>query len=179
MGVCTKVNLDGRVEFENVLAWIKDNVDKDAVIRTYKKEYYSNETVQSFKDSDILKEQYGNEKPYSVCTYIDFSYDDRRLNMFMWYSNINTYENYNYYADYGLENMVTSETTHASLYYCEESKEIARKLVTAFGGWIDYNDCDEEPYVRINKGTEAPKKVRHVTLEEVYEAFGEVVIIDK
>ena len=158
MGVRIAIRLDGKVDFENVLAWIRDNIDRDAILCGYEKNYYSNETIQSLKNSDSIKEQYGDEKPYRAYTHMDYSHGSKGFSMFMWYSNINTYENYNYYADYGLENMVTSETTHISLCCCEDSKEIARKLVTAFGGWVDYNNCDDEPFVRINKGTEAPKK---------------------
>lgn len=52
------------------------------------------------------------------------------------------------------------------------------EIVKQFGGWLDFNDEDDIPYEEIRQGTETPVKVRHVTLQEVYDKFGEVVIID-
>ena len=50
--------------------------------------------------------------------------------------------------------------------------------VKAFGGWIDYDDCDDESYIEFKANIDNPIKIRHVTRKEIYEKFGEFVIID-
>lgn len=88
------------------------------------------------------------------------------------------WENLEIYKAEGLERMVKSETTDLSVYYSEDNLKFCTDLIKDFGGWIDYNDSDEEPFVYIGKGMVAPQKIRHVTMEDVYKAFGEIVIID-
>ena len=53
-----------------------------------------------------------------------------------------------------------------------------RDLVSQFGGWIDENDCDDEDYYPISKDTDGNiTPVILVTMEEIYQKFGGVVII--
>ena len=56
--------------------------------------------------------------------------------------------------------------------------EISHMLATYYGGWVEDNDCSDLSYVRFDKGSDTSKPIRHVTLEDVYKAFGEIVIID-
>lgn len=48
--------------------------------------------------------------------------------MFYLYSNVNYYENLDYYKTLGLEDMVKSETTYISLGYDENSCEIIKSI---------------------------------------------------
>ena len=68
------------------------------------------------------------------------------------------------------------EYTYISLGHNELAEEIIESIVTEFGGYIDYNDCDSKGFVAIAKEGRF-KPIRRVTMEEVYEKFGEVVII--
>lgn len=68
------------------------------------------------------------------------------------------------------------EYTYISLGHNELAEEIIESIVTEFGGYIDYNDCDSKGFVAIEKEG-GFKPIRRVTIEEVYEKFGEVVII--
>ena len=47
--------------------------------------------------------------------------------------------------------MVKSETTNLSFGYDDDAKNIMEKIVKAFGGWVDYNDCDNEAFVKFEK----------------------------
>ena len=67
--------------------------------------------------------------------------------LFYYYGNINSYENLKYYTEFGLEDMVKSETTHIGLGYWGSSVEIIKEIVENFGGgWLDENDCDDKEY---------------------------------
>ena len=74
--------------------------------------------------------------------------------------------------------MVKSETTSLSLGYDDDAKNIMERIVKAFGGWIDYNDSDDEAFVKFEKGSESPITIKHITMADVYEAFGGFVVID-
>lgn len=53
-----------------------------------------------------------------------------------------------------------------------------RDLVLQFGGWIDENDCDDEDYYPISKDADGNiSPVLLVTMEDIYQKFGGVVII--
>ena len=45
MSVDTKTRLDGKVEFESILDWLKTNIDSNAYMNPYKKSYFSNDTA--------------------------------------------------------------------------------------------------------------------------------------
>ena len=69
------------------------------------------------------------------------------------------------------------EYTYISLGYNELAEEIIGAIVSEFGGYYDRNDCDDEGFVAIAKEGRF-KPIRRVTMEEIYEKFGEVVIIE-
>ena len=58
-------------------------------------------------------------------------------------------------------------------------KKIIKELVAYFGGgWIDENDCDDEEYYPIELNNDGSvKPVKYVTMNDIYEKFGCVVII--
>ena len=73
--------------------------------------------------------------------------------------------------------MVGVETTYVGMPASNKSVEIIKSIIANFGGgWIDENDWDDDYYYVDGNGNDKP--VKHVTLEEVYEKFGEIVIID-
>ena len=49
--------------------------------------------------------------------------------------------------------MVKSEKTHIGLECWGASVRIIETIVSAFGGWVDDNDCDSIPYRKIEKDT--------------------------
>lgn len=67
--------------------------------------------------------------------------------IFYYYSNINPFENLDYYKKIGLENMVLAETTSLILNAWGSSVDILTDIAKEFGGgWLDDNDCDDDPY---------------------------------
>lgn len=101
--------------------------------------------------------------------------------MFYCYNSYNSYENIDYYKDYGLENMVKSETTFISLGKWDSSVEIIKELVSYFGGYIDHDDCDDEEYYYIPSIQPERRKefppVIYLTQEELNKHFGGIVVI--
>ena len=179
MGVDTRVKLMGRVDAEAVAEWIKDNVDSDvklaktSIMRITEAEY------NDYVAKGDIKESYNEDKTFwSISTWIIFNYNGRQRTIFYYYSPLNWYENLNYYEPLGLADMVKSETTGLSIGYDEDGKELMARIVKAFGGWIDYNDCDDEEYVKFEKGSVVPITVKHITMKDIYDAFGGFVIID-
>ena len=171
MSVDTMVNLRGKIEFEDILNFIKNNYDKEAKIVN------RNHVIMDYVNLDDAGAVY-DTVPYYEHGCIVFLKNDRLRTMHMYYSSVNFYENLDYHTQYGNEAMVISETTHLSLGHDDDAIEVLTNIVKAYGGWIDYNDCDDEDYVYFDRGADVPKKVRHVTREEIYKMFGEVVIID-
>lgn len=172
MGVDTHGKLKGRVLAEDILNYIQQKYDPKATMEISKSNYGTNER-------DYIKQRYDN----SGCTlgwsgFIDFFDGKDNRQLFYSYDNTNSYENLDYYANYNLDGMVKSETTYISLGYWNNSVEIIKAIVTEFGGWIDENDCDNEPYYPIIKNPDGTiKPVIRVTMQDIYEKFGGTVII--
>lgn len=177
MGVDTKLRLNGRVEPESILLWVKTFIDPNAVLLT-RKTVYEDSIITRWKTQGLIKESYGEDPPFYTFSQIFFTLNGKSNTLSIHYTNINVWENLEIYKAEGLERMVKSETTDLSIYYSKDNLKFCTDLIKDFGGWIDYNDCDEEPFVYIGKGMVAPQKIRHVTMEDVYKAFGEIVIID-
>ena len=52
---------------------------------------------------------------------------------------------------FNLEDMVKAETTYLSLNKDDSSVDDIKKIVEHFGGWVDEDDCDDEPYYPLLK----------------------------
>ena len=175
MGVDTKGKLKGYVSPQEVLNFIQQTIDSNAKSYVELKDY-------GIVNYDWIKERYGKTNKWLITSgFIDFTdKSGEQRSLFYCYNNINSYENLEYYSTYGLENMVKSETTDIMLGCHGESVDVIKSIVTEFGGWIDENDCDNEVYYPIEKDSNGNiKQVFHVTMEDIYEKFGGVVIIDK
>jgi hypothetical protein len=174
MGVDTRGLLKGDISAEEILNFIRHNYDKNAKSYVTDKDYGSLKEVlfnEKYGDRDNWIVKYGN---------IDFSYKGEDRSLFYYKSNINYYENLKYYSEYGLENMVKSETTSISLGCWGNSVQIIKDIVREFGGWIDENDCDDISYYLIEKDSKGDiKPVIYVTMEDIYEKFGGIVVINK
>ena len=175
MGVDTKGLLKGKIEHEEVLSFIRQKFDENAKSHIELKDYGSD------SKHDWIKERYDNTGKWLTRSgFISFNDGTEETNIFYCYTNNNSYENLEYYEDCGLEDMVKSETTYLSMSCFGSSKKIMKEIVSHFGGWIDENDCDNEPYYPIIKNVDGSiKPVIRVTMEELYEKFGGVVIIAK
>jgi hypothetical protein len=167
MGVDTKGRLKRYVEPEKVLNFIKQKYDNEAKIR---KDIINYGKLKDTDENEWIVE--------SASIYFKGKEDNRQLNYY--HSNQIDTSNYTYYCEKGLEELVTTETTSISLGCNDEAKEIIKAIVIEFGGWYDANDCDDidfEPIVKNSDGTIKP--VFHVSINDIYEKFGGVVIIDK
>jgi hypothetical protein len=175
MGVDTRGKLKGHILPEDILNFIKQNIDCKAKMRI-------KTSVNKLTKCDDIKEIYDDSK-YWITNYgfIYFiSKDGNYRSLFYCYNNVNHQEDFDYYSKLGLKDLATSETTSLVLGYDEEAVEIMTEIVTEFGGWIDKNDCDDEPYEPVIKNVNGTiKPVYHVSLNDVYDKFGGVVIIDK
>ena len=169
MGVDTTVKLRGYISSESVFNFIKQRIDPNA-------KCYIKLDAWDKKISESKRENY-------VCDYGNIVFNsgsDGYRTIFYFWSNSIDYGNDNYYKECGLEELCNTETTYLAMRCDDEAKTILRMIVEEFGGWIDYDDCDDKPYEPVVKNPDGSiKPVIHVTLEEVYEKFGGVVIIDK
>jgi len=172
MGADTKGKLKGRIPAEEILNFIRSTYDPEAILSDTNKYYYDdkgkfsinygNSDITTWEHTSIFFKEYSGDIRILSCVYCDKNY----------------YENLNYYSNLGLGEMVTSETTSISLGYSGESIEIIQSIVSHFGGWVDENDCDDNPYYYIGCSPIDIKPVIHITRKQLYEKFGGVVIID-
>jgi len=175
MGVEVRGKLKGYISPQEVLNFIQQTIDSNA-------KSYVRIRDCGIADYDWIKERYDTTNKWIIINgYIDFTDKNGELrSLFYCYKNVNSYENLEYYSKYGLEDMVKSETTDIMLDCHGESVNVIKSIVTEFGGWIDENDCDDEEYYPIEKDSNGNiKQVFHVTMEDIYEKFGGIVIIDK
>lgn len=146
MGVDTKGLLKGKVPPEEVLNFIRQTFNPNAK---------SHVKLSNYGDDsgfEWIKERYDNSGEWKTWSgFIEFNDGARDRGLFYCYTNHNTWENLKYYSEYGLEDMVKTETTYISLNKDDSSIDIIKKIVSHFGGWIDENDCDDEPYYPLLK----------------------------
>lgn len=175
MGVDTKGLLKGKVDHEEVLNFIKQKYDQNAKSDVKKCDYGLDAKYE------WIKQRYDDSGRWITWSgFITFNDEEDDTSIFYCYTNHNSYENLDYYSEYGLEDMVKSETTYLSMSRFGNSKETIKAIVSHFGGWIDEDDCDNEPFYPIEKNADGTiKPVIRVTMEEIYEKFGGIVIIDK
>lgn len=178
MSVDTIGRLKGYIHHEDIFNFIKEKYDKDAKCLVSK----SMETslVDISWDYTINEGSESDSVWYSYHGFINFHYNDEERQLFYCYDNLNHLENLDYYKDLGLEDMVRSETTHLSLGFWGSSVKIIKEILENFnGGWLDANDCDENPYEVVYPiNLDNPiKPLRRVTMEEIEAMFGEKVII--
>lgn len=136
MGVDTNGRLIGNISPEEVLNFIRQKYDANA-------------------KSSVKIKNYGIIKKDWIITngFIEFTYNNENRRLFYYKSNINSYENLEFYSKHNLEDMVKSETTLISLGCWGSSIEIIKDIVTHFGGWIDENDCDDKEFYPIIKNS--------------------------
>lgn len=179
MGCDTHGKIKGYVRHEEIFNFIRQKYDENAAMSIKKKIVYSLSGCKGEYRLNAHSEDHANW--YDICGRIDFRYKEEDRSLFYSYSNVNFFENLEYYSEYRLEDMVKSETTYLSLGYWGSSVEIIKEIVAQFGGgWIDKNDCDDQPYEPVEVNSDSSiKPVIHVTMEDIYKQFGGVVIIDK
>ncbi len=77
--------------------------------------------------------------------------------------------------------MVKSECTDLLLGYDNDSVEIMKEIVSYFGGYLDEDDCDDEPYYYIKGRRENNKQnkrnIIYVIQEELNKKYGGYVVI--
>ena len=146
MSVDTHGKLKGFVRHQDILSFIQKKWDPNAKSNIKKQMYgtlnvYDNIPYQINPHSDDI------EHYYVIAGFIFFTYQGEKRMLFYDYDNINTYENLEYYQDYGLEEMVRTETTFLSLGAHQSSIDIIKDILRNFnGGWLDEDDCDDEEY---------------------------------
>lgn len=150
MSVDTKGRLLGHVPAVKVLEYIKSHIDSNAAMDVSEKKYPISEGWKK-----IIKKYYGTNSGYitEVSGFINFHEDGgagMERSLFYFYIDINTYEDYECYCREGLKDMVESETTYINLGCFGDSVKIIKDLVSHFGGWIDENDCDEQPFYKVD-----------------------------
>lgn len=144
---------------------LKGNVSHIEIIEFLKKKFGITEIDHSVKSGCVFEKVYDK---IMYDGYIYFKYKEEQRSMF-------------YISGKPKDKCYTEvddgEYTYISLGHNELAEEIIESIVTEFGGYIDYNDCDSKGFVAIEKEG-GFKPIRRVTMEEVYEKFGEVVIIE-
>lgn len=177
MGVSTQGRIKGYVSHDEILNFIRQKYDINAY-STVKKEIINDIKQITWKHS-INEHSEDNDHWYDYSGYICFKDGEETRRLFYFYTNVNGFDNLEYYKDYGLEDMVRSEYVSISLHMHGNSIDIIKNIVAHFGGgWLDENDCDDKEYYPIDIDKDGTiKPVIYVTMSDIYEKFGGVVII--
>lgn len=153
MSVDTYGKIKGYISPEQIAQTIRDKFGVEVTVDVHKHVHEKLDdldwTFRNYGDSDYWWDEFG---------YIEFELNGEKRSLFYSYSNINTYENLDYYKNNfpdrpDLKEMVKSEKTHIGLGCWGDSVRIIETIVSAFGGWVDDNDGDSIPYRKIEKGT--------------------------
>ena len=81
-----------------------------------------------------------------------------------------------FYRSIGLDELAFTSKTCLRVGAWGYAEEFMLKITKHFGGWFDADDCDSNPPEWV-EGEIKHKPIRKVTWQEVYEKFGEKVII--
>lgn len=180
MSTNTRGRIKGFVRYEEILSFIKQKWDKNAINNISKEincpiskcnwEYKINEHSED------------NMNWYTICGSIRFKCNDKDRRLFYSYNNLNDLEDLDYYEKCNLRDMIESETTYISLDYYNDSVEIIKEIIAHFGGgWLDEDDCDDEEYYLVKeKKDENIQPVKYITMDEIRKMFGydNIVIAD-
>lgn len=124
MSVDTKAKLLGHVDENEIVKFIHDNFDRNVSnnVTIFRYGWKANE-------KDWIKEvyDYDSGRLYTKSGFICFKYNGENKTLFYCYNSYNSYENLDYYSEYGLEYMVKSECTDLLLGYDNDSIEIMKK----------------------------------------------------
>lgn len=145
MGCDTRGRINGYVKHEDIFEFIKQRYDKGA---TYNISKNINCPLSECHWTYKINEHSNDSENWHITSgFIYFKYNEEDRMLFYYYTNINSFENLQYYTQFGLENMVLAETTFLNLGCWGSSIEIIKEIVEHFGGgWLDDNDCDDEEY---------------------------------
>lgn len=177
MSVDTKGEIKGLVKWEDILNYIKQKYDFEAKANI-SREYLAK--LSNLKQCYVLNEHSESEEwNYLDCGFISFNYCGESRMLFYYYNNVRSLKSTN--PNETEIECLEIETTSVSLGYWGGSVKIITDIVANFGGgWIDSNDCDNIPYLPIICNPDKTiKPVRVVTMQEIYDKFGGVVIIQK
>lgn len=138
---------------------LKGTVTHQEVLNFIKQKYDKNAESHVEKDFDGVRNM----------GFICFKFNNEKRSMFYVSENGNKYDE-----------IERGKYTSISLGYNDNAISIIREIVTEFGGYIDENDCDDKGFEPIIKNTDGTiKPVFRITMEEIYEKFGGVVIIEE
>lgn len=132
----TRVYLKGRIDHEDILNVLIENIDAQAVSEVKKVIYPiipEWEHIHYEPQKDWISE-------YGFIYYKDPS--GNKQSIFYDYENVNHLTNLDYYTKLGLEDMAKCEKTVLIANDSSLSFDILSTIAKRFGGWIDKNDED-------------------------------------
>lgn len=157
MSVYTKMRLAGNVRPEEIENYIMQVTGKE-VSSSIKTVDYHDFSIES---GSIFFEMNGTNNLF-------YNRPDRNLK-----------ENYDYYVSSGLKEMADTYTTELLAVRNEKMYDFYTNLVAQFGGWIDYDDCDNDVFKKVEKNPcSSIKPVVHIKLKDLYKQYGAIVIVD-
>ena len=158
MAAETKGLLEGELEIEDIANIIKHKFNCDLELKQNSTFYYFN---------DIGK------RVYDKSGYIIFNINNEKF-MAHYYFTSNQLENYN-----NLNIDLSKEYTQILFDYREKTPKIMKLIVEETGGYIVDNTDENDKFkiVTKNKSFDIPD-VLHLSLKDIYDRFGNYVIID-
>lgn len=122
MTIDSKALIKGKIEIVDMIKLVNRKFDKDAI-----------GTIKVDENEDMEMCRIG----------LNYKDEDRILTV------MNCPEAWS--GDAEVKELRGSESTYLRMSYGGDSTEILTTILNEYGGWLDYNDCDDEDYVYIEK----------------------------
>ena len=151
MSVDVKVKLDGYVSPKEIEEFLNDIGVVDSA-KTSKRNY--GKTTEKYWKEQFTKFDNNNNDQIIESGCFVLKYKTELRSIYYYYNNVNCWEDLNYYSKQLQERYVKGEHTELILGYYGKAVEIMKLICEHFGGWIDENDCDDEPPYYIAKKVE-------------------------
>lgn len=132
MGCDTKGKIKGYVKHEDICNFIKENWDKN-VVDEVSKQIHCPLTECDWKYK-INEHSEDDNNWYAVFGFICFDYNGEKRQLYYDYSNLNSFENQEYYMKRGLSDMVECESVSLILGYWVTVSRSYRRLLNILVG---------------------------------------------
>jgi len=139
----------GYISADKLIEFIKNTWDENVSNNITRSNYHP--VSECNWDCKVNEHSDDPDNWYSIDGYINFKYHNENRSLFYMYDSLTHLEDLEEYKELGLEELITTETTHLSLGHWGSSVDILKSIIQYFGGgWIDANDCDDIPYYKVN-----------------------------
>lgn len=178
MGASTVLKAKGHVPASEVLKFIRERFDGGHKEATSNVKTTKGEPISDIAQRWSVKSFTGEPDKLTESGFIFFTFNGEKRMLFYSYTNVGFLKDMANEVEQGVPEEIVGEHTYFSLGAGDDAVEILSRIGAVLqGAYLQRNDCNDPEWRAVTwEGTLEP--VKHITMAEVYEAFGETVVID-